>query len=187
MLYCGRKTRGGPDIDFLAHFAGRNLQAKGHPYVAFVNVPESRIEEELAVLLEAVTATGMLDEENEDTRLQREHLEKVVGWAERIERDLHELIWHHDLPVFFRPGTSGVAMVGLTSDLPQRGRSGYTNLKKLNENFESLFLTHCITAKQGRPTPEKQLQSYLIRNAVRGSVDRWLTPLNEASEKTDAP
>jgi len=124
---------------------------------------------------------------DEEVREQREHLGKVVGWAEKIEDELHELIWHHKMPVFFRPGASGVAMVGLTSDLPQRGRSGYRDLKALSEKFESHFLAYCVQPDQGRPTPEKMLQSYLIRGAIRGSVERWMTPLNEASERTGAP
>lgn len=124
---------------------------------------------------------------DEEVREQREHLGKVVGWAEKIEDELHELIWHHKMPVFFRPGANGVAMIGLTSDLPQRGRSGYRDLKALDEKFESQFLSYCVNVKQGRPTPEKMLQSFLIRTATRGSVERWMTPLNDASERTDAP
>lgn len=53
-LYCGRRSRGGPKIDFLAHFKSRGFNATGHPYVAFVDVPEHRVEDEIGRLLAEV-------------------------------------------------------------------------------------------------------------------------------------
>jgi len=52
-IYCGRDSRG-PGLDFLAHFASRGLAAKGHPYVAFVDVPKKRIEAEVEALVAAL-------------------------------------------------------------------------------------------------------------------------------------
>ncbi len=176
-IYCGRNTSNGPSFDFLAHFAARGYRAVGHPYVAFVNLPENRMKEELAWLLA----------ELKDTYLQHAHLQQVVHWAERIDHDLHNLVRRRDMPVFFRPGASGISMVGLTAERPQRGKSGITNLNKLRENFEEQFQTHCIRIDQGRETPEKQLQSFLVRNSICGSAEQWITPLNEASAETVTP
>lgn len=176
-IYCGRNTSNGPSFDFLAHFAARGIKAVGHPYVAFVDLPENRMKEETASLLA----------ELKDTYLQHAHLQQVIHWAERIEHDLHDLVRRLDVPVFFRPGASGISMVGLTAERPQRGKSGITNLNKLRENFDEQFLTHCTQTDQGRDTPEKQLQSFLLRSAICASAERWIAPLNEASAKTAMP
>ncbi len=176
-LYCGRNTSDGPSFDFLAHFAARGLEAKGHPYVAFANIPKARMEEELSALLAELN----------DTYLRHTRLEQVIGWAERIDRDLHDLVHRRDVPVFFRPGSKGISMVGLTPEGPQRGKSGIKNLNKLRENFEDKFQTHCIRIDQGRETPEKQLQSFLLHSAICGSFERWIAPLNEASAETVTP
>ncbi len=118
---------------------------------------------------------------------QRKHLEGVIGWAQKIEDELHEIIWHHHFPVHFRPGSKGVAMVGLTPRRPQRGRSGFTNLDNIYNNFDELFPKHCVDIPQGKPTPEKALQSFLIMRSKRNHFQRWIGPLNEASESTGSP
>ena len=53
-LYCGESARVEKEFDFLAHFQARGLLPKGHTYVATIDVPKARIEEELAVLLVAL-------------------------------------------------------------------------------------------------------------------------------------
>jgi hypothetical protein len=53
-LYCGESARVEKEFDFLAHFESRGLLPKGHTYVATIDVPKARIEEELAVLLAAL-------------------------------------------------------------------------------------------------------------------------------------
>ncbi len=118
---------------------------------------------------------------------QREHLEKVIDWAQKIEDELHEIIWHHHYPVHFRPSSTGVAMIGLTAKRPQRGRSGFTNLKNVYNNFNELLRKHCVDIHQGKATPEKALQSFLIMRSKRNYFERWIGPLNEASEKTQSP
>jgi hypothetical protein len=55
-LYFGRNTRSGVKLDFLSHFTARDYIATGHPYVAFVDVPNARQSEELRALIEAVEA-----------------------------------------------------------------------------------------------------------------------------------
>ena len=49
-LYVSRDSRR-PRIDLIAHFQGRGLDPKGHPYVCTVNIPASRIDSELAALM----------------------------------------------------------------------------------------------------------------------------------------
>ena len=53
-LYCGESATGDDEFDFLAHFQARGLVPRGHPYVAFVDVPKARIDEELAALVGAL-------------------------------------------------------------------------------------------------------------------------------------
>ncbi len=122
-----------------------------------------------------------------DHQRQQEHLEKVIDWAQKIEDELHEIIWHNHFPVHFRPGSKGVAMVGLTPRRPQRGRSGFTNLQNVYNNFNELLRKHCIDIPQGRKTPEKALQSFLIMRSKRNYFPRWMGPLNEASDLTNSP
>ena len=122
-----------------------------------------------------------------DRDRQREHLNKVIHWAQKIEDELHEIIWHHHFPVHFRPGSKGVAIVGLTPRRPQRGRSGFTNLDNIYNNFNELLSKHCIDIPQGRKTPEKALQSFLIMKSKSNCFQRWIGLLNDASDITDSP
>lgn len=76
-------------------------------------------------------------------------------------------------------------MIGLLPDRPQRGKGGYRNLAKLASSFEEEFDRRCRDIDQGRSTPEKRLQSYLLADAhTHGGA---LTTLSEASESTDDP
>ena len=99
--------------------------------------------------------------------LQRDHLAAVTEWAEKTREFLEPLAREHRGRVHFRPGSRGVAMVGLLSSRPQRGRSGFRDLTRLSQNFESLFKKHCVEIAQGRPTPEKTLQSWMTADAYR--------------------
>jgi hypothetical protein len=87
--------------------------------------------------------------------------------------------------VHFRPSSTGVGMIGLLPDRPQRGKSGLRNLERAARDFEQLFGAHCRDVSQGRITGEKALQSFLIRNAY--GHGRRLACLNEASATTNAP
>lgn len=58
-------------------------------------------------------------------------------------------------------------MIGLRPDRPQRGKSGITDIRRLAGEFDSLFREYCVDCIQGRPTPEKRLQSYMIAEAYR--------------------
>jgi hypothetical protein len=52
VLYVGRDSRlPGPDL--IAHFRHRGLAAKGHPYVWFVQLHPSRVDEEISALARA--------------------------------------------------------------------------------------------------------------------------------------
>ncbi len=95
------------------------------------------------------------------------HLEKVIGWARRIRETLEPIALRHAGAVHFRPSSGGVAMVGLRPDKPQRGKSGFRDLDRLGREFETLYEHHCVDVSQGRPTPEKRLQSWLTADAYR--------------------
>ena len=82
--------------------------------------------------------------------------------------------------VHFRPSSTGVAMVGLLPERPQRGKSAILNLERVVAEFESLFSAHCVQIEQGRVTGEKALQSFLIRDAQ--THGGWLRTINEASK-----
>jgi len=116
---------------------------------------------------------------------QQRHLRDVIDWASRIQRELQPIIDAHGDRVHFRPSSTGVAMVGLLPSRPQRGRSGIRDLKKVTTSFEEMFARDCRDVPQGRPTPEKQLQSYLIRTAL--TQRRRLVPLNVGSQLTPSP
>jgi hypothetical protein len=76
-------------------------------------------------------------------------------------------------------------MVGLLHDRPQRGKSGITNTDRLVSNFEAMFAEHCRDVEQGKPTGEKALQSFLIRESYRNG--RRMMPINVASARTNEP
>lgn len=116
---------------------------------------------------------------------QRERLQRTIEWAHRIRAELQPLLDAHGDRVHFRPSSTGIAMVGLLPERPQRGQSGITNLKALAADFEALFETNCRNVEQGRVTGEKALQSFLISEAqING---RHLASLNKASAATDDP
>ncbi len=93
-------------------------------------------------------------------------LEATIGWAKKVRKELGHLQLENGDRVHFRPSATGAAMVGLTHDRPQRGKSGIRTFKKLIANFEDDFKAHCLPVEKGRDTPEKALQSFLIRNAL---------------------
>ena len=117
--------------------------------------------------------------------IQRDHLERVIRWAGRIRDHLSHIERHLDLPVWFRPSSTGVAVIGLTPQAPQRGRSGFRNVARLERDLQRIFERHCTGVAQDRPTPEKQLQSFLILGALR--AHRRLVPLEEAARRGGAP
>ena len=98
---------------------------------------------------------------------QRSRLRRTIEWARKIEEELAETRTSRLGEVHFRPSSTGISMVGLRPDRPQRGKSRIINLQRLASTFETKFQTHCVDCDQGRPTPEKRLQSFLISNAYR--------------------
>jgi hypothetical protein len=115
---------------------------------------------------------------------QETFLDDAIGWAERIYHDLYELQVANGWRVHFRPTSKGFTMVGLLHDRPQRGVSlGRIESVKTGEAFEAMFNKHCEAIPQGRPTPEKALQSYLIRGALSNA--RRLASISEATRKTN--
>ena len=116
---------------------------------------------------------------------QRARLASTIEWARKIRTVLQPLLDANGSRVHFRPSSTGVAMVGLLHDRPQRGKSGLRNLEGIAKDFERMFGEHCRDVDQGRATGEKALQSALIREAYGNG--RKLASLNAASTGTDDP
>ena len=126
---------------------------------------------------------------------QKKRLQDIIHWARKIREYLQDLLETKDPkedrthPVHFRPTANGVTMVGLLLERPQRGESGIRDLKRLADDFANnnadQFKRYCENIEQGRPTPEKRLQSYLIDDAYRDS--RKMKALNKASESAVTP
>jgi hypothetical protein len=116
---------------------------------------------------------------------QRTRLEATTEWARKIRATLQPLLDAHGDRVHFRPSSTGVAMVGLLHDRPQRGKSKITNLVGLAASFETLFGTHCRDVTHDRVTGEKALQSFLIRDAYTSG--RKMRSINAASATTNDP
>jgi len=115
---------------------------------------------------------------------QAKRLRKIIDSAGLLHTALGSVQQSNGNRVHFRPCSTGVAMVGLLPDRPQRGKSRFTNLRRLAAEFEPLFAKHCLAGEQDRSTPEKALQSFLIREAYMHG--RLLVPLNAASVETAA-
>ena len=111
---------------------------------------------------------------------QRDRLQRTIDWARKIEDVLADVRQRHLGAVHFRPASTGISMVGLRPDRPQRGKSGITNLDRLAADFDELFREHCVDCDHGRPTPEKRLQSFLVAAAYRS--ERRLAPLSAGDE-----
>ena len=121
----------------------------------------------------------------EEAEAQRAHLEMTIRWAEKLRGRAAEMERELGGKAVFRPSSTGVAMIGLTSGNPQRGpRIPVRELSDSEADPEDLFRRYC-TGVPGRPTPEKRLQSFLISRSLR--ADRNLEPLNAASLRTSAP
>ena len=114
---------------------------------------------------------------------RRKHLRLTTDWARRVREDLGGVLKEHLGQVHFRPASQGVAMVGLLPERPQRGRPGIRDLKRLARSFEARFHRDCVNVDQGRPTPEKRLQSWLLADAYRHI--RELKPLTVGWGKTE--
>lgn len=117
--------------------------------------------------------------------LQRQRLRSTVDWAHKLRGAFQHLLESRGATVHFRPSSTGVTMIGLLPDRPQRGKSGVTNLTRLVANFETEFAACCRDVPHGRVTGEKALQSLLISQAQTNA--RRLLSINEASAVTDDP
>lgn len=106
-----------------------------------------------------------LDYYRVDREIQEHHLGAVARWATTVREDLGELQRTEGHRVWFRPSSSGFAMVGLLPEKPQLGTS-YTTTGRLRANFSSEFAAHCDGDGPERSTPEKRLQSFLVSAAL---------------------
>lgn len=111
---------------------------------------------------------------------QRDALRHTIEWARKIEEYLGEARRSRLGEVHFRPASTGVSMVGLRPDRPQRGKTGVRGLERLAKDFESQFEKHCVACEHRRPTPEKQLQSWLVAQAYRS--ERLLESIRHQSD-----
>jgi len=100
-----------------------------------------------------------------DRAYQDHYLKNTTYWAKAVREDLGALQTREGHRVWFRPSSSGFAMVGLQREKPQLGNA-YNKTTNLIENFESEFKRHCDGTPPKRATPEKELQSYLVSDAL---------------------
>lgn len=113
------------------------------------------------------------------------HLAAVTRWAARIRGELRPLLARRLGEVHFRPSSSGIAMIGLLPDRPQRGLTKITDVARLVATFDALFIQHCVVCRHGRKTPEKALQSFLVADAIRH--DGMMAALDLPSRDTTSP
>jgi hypothetical protein len=95
---------------------------------------------------------------------QRRRLQATIERATKIRATLQPLINAHGERVHFRPSSTGITMIGLRPDRPQRGVS-VGDLEALVRDFDAAYARSCAEIGQDRPTPEKALQSHLISDA----------------------
>lgn len=118
--------------------------------------------------------------------LRRTRLEKITACAAMLREPLRLIHAAHGYDVHLRPTSSnGVTMIGLSAGRPQRGKGGFNDMERLVRDFRALFDEHCMPDSHGRDTPEKELQSALIRDAYAHS--REMTLLTAAFATTNAP
>ena len=133
-----------------------------------------------------VAPVRLSEHEAVDVRdLQRRRLRSTIEWAQKLRATLQPLLDAYGGRVHFRPSSTGIAMIGLLSDRPQRGKSGITTLARVVTDFEAMFAAYCQDVPHGRVTGEKALQSFLIREAQ--THDRQLGSINAASASTEDP
>ncbi len=118
-----------------------------------------------------------------DRAYQDYYIRQSTQWAEKIRKDLGDLQDREAHRVQFRPSTTGIGMVGLLPEKPQLGHS-YSSTAKLTADFEGEFAKYCDGPAPRRLTPEKQLQSFLVADAL--THGRHMHALNQASNKSDA-
>lgn len=116
---------------------------------------------------------------------RQEYLAAVTRWAASARATLGPVLATHHQRVMFRPTSCGITMVSLLPGNSQCGHGGYLALSRLASDFEAQFKRHCATQTPKRPTPEKQLQSYVIRDAQ--AHGGYLEKLNEAARRTHVP
>ena len=116
---------------------------------------------------------------------REERLAKLLGWARKIPGPLREIHAAHGPVAHLRPTSNGMTLVGLVDGRPQRGRGGFRHPERLVRDFEALFEEHCLAAPQGRDTPEKELQSALLRDAYLH--ERRMRLLIDATADTGDP
>ncbi len=112
---------------------------------------------------------------------QRVRLDRIIQTARGIHTTLEELAVTQAGKVHFRPSNTGVTMVGLLPEKPQRGHGPY-QAEFLRQHFAEQFQKYCVDIVQGRPTPEKRLQSFLIGNAYQHN--RTMAALHRADDPT---
>ena len=100
------------------------------------------------------------------SRAVDDRLERIAGVACEIRIKLASMLDRYVGRVHLRPTENGITLVGLHRERPQRGRGKYT-ASELSANFDAEYRQHCVDISQGRPTPEKELQAFVISEAYR--------------------
>jgi hypothetical protein len=92
-------------------------------------------------------------------------LARMINNADDIRNQLSDQLRQANGDVHFRPTASGVTMVGLLPGCPQLGHGPY-RAARLAADFQTEFDRYCRAAPK-RLTPEKEVQSFLIRDAYQ--------------------
>src|SRR5689334_14800754 len=90
-------------------------------------------------------------------------LAAITTNAQAVRAYLADTLSQANGQVHFRPTTGGVTMVSLLDASPQLGHGPY-DATRLAADFAAQFARYCQNAPN-RPTPEKQVQSFLIADA----------------------
>ncbi|HSC89814.1 MAG TPA: hypothetical protein VLC09_21205, partial [Polyangiaceae bacterium] len=112
-----------------------------------------------------------------DHAYQDHYVAQTTASARTVRIELSDIQAREGHRVWFRPSSSGFAMVGLLPGKPQLGTS-YDSTNRLRGDFEAEFAVHCDGPGPKRVTPEKALQSFLVSSALANG--RQLESIDES-------
>ena len=181
-----------PDSEWLSDFEKRYLDLDSSELAWKELAGEGRLptleeSKEIIALMPSEFSTAdfirRFDGEFRGERDQKDRLNKIIESANEIKDT------HLDDRVHLRPVSDGVTIVDLDPKRPQLGhrlsKSELACLRAGGSQADNMINKFKDGPKPKRPTPEKELQSYLIREAYGNG--RKMASLNESSQRTDAP
>ena len=181
-----------PDSEWISDFEKRYLDLDSSELAWKELAGEGRLptleeSKEIIALMPSEFSTAdfirRFDGEFRGERNQKDRLNKIIESANEIKDT------HLDDRVHLRPVSDGVTIVNLDPKRPQLGhrlsKSDLACLRAGGSQADNMINKFKDGPKPKRPTPEKELQSYLIREAYGNG--RKMASLNESSQRTDAP